>query len=173
MMVAARIFLPLVLWAVAQPVAGASAEEEVVELLKADVVAKVDQLQKVSRRCEQAKRQGQVSLENLAALALSREQLIAAVGYLSLRNDYLCTQQARRELSFALAAFESVRQDYDYPPSESGLVQQELLYPSARYYELGVHYARLPSEAREQAQAVVGSRPFELMPVLNAIPPPD
>src|SRR5690606_4902977 len=80
----------------------------------------------------------------LAKLNASREDIVAAVAYLTFNNYFLCERDERLELAFYLGAIESLKKDLKVDSSSVSELQSAVSYPSIRELKLELNYLKLP-----------------------------
>lgn len=152
---------------------GAMANQDVIDLLTQNVAAEATRLGDKSAKCKQqkvSKKPLHVDVRKLTQLNVSRQDAILAIAYLGLRNDYQCDNEERNRLAYALGVLEAAKSAYRVPHENIKDIRAELIYPSMRYLEMSVDYKRLSPDAREYLEGMVGTRPFDSIGTINAIP---
>jgi len=105
--------------------------------------------------------------EQLTKLNASREDVVAAVAYLSFNNYFLCERMERLDLAFYLGAMESLKKDLKVDTNSVAELQSTVSYPSIRELKLELNYLKLPQSQRDYYESVVGNVPFDLLRTLE------
>lgn len=153
----------------------AIANEDVIASLRQDIATEAAQLGDKTAECERKKgsgRQLQIDVDTLKQFNLSRRDVIVSIAYLGLRNDYRCDHMERARLAYTLGVLEAASSAYQIPDASiKGIhIQKELVYPDTRYLEMAVEYKKLPEGARQYLEEVAGTKPFDSIAVINALP---
>lgn len=105
--------------------------------------------------------------EQLTKLKASREDVVAAVAYLTFNNYFLCERNERLGLAFYLGAMESLKSTLNVDSSSVSELQSAVSYPSIRELNLELDYLKLPQSQRDYYESIVGDAPFDLMRTLK------
>jgi hypothetical protein len=148
------------------------ANQGVISKIDADVAGKLIELGDATEICSD-KREAtdiSVSFEDVRGLNLSRNELLNALFYLSLRNGYACSEPALKELVFAVALKERIHETYGKPSANILEALSKLAFPSADYLEIELEYLKLAEPARRHLEDIFGTEPFDVNKVLKKLP---
>ncbi|WP_220813246.1 hypothetical protein [Pseudomonas paralcaligenes] len=148
------------------------ANQEVMAKLDADVAGKLIELGDAADTCSDKREAADISVsfEDVRGLNLSRNELLNALFYLSLRNGYACSEPALKELVFAVALKERIHEAYGKPSANILEALSKLAFPSADYLEIELEYLKLAEPARRHLEGIFGTEPFDVNKVLKKLP---
>lgn len=160
-----------------------SANEEVFSILSKSVMEWSIKLGERTKQCYEDKRTNtppKLTIDTLKSNNISRGDAVIAIGYIALRNDYLCDNNERVHYAFSLGTLNAAIKEYGVSPTmeELGInddsietVQAGLVYPSMQYIELSADYGKLSPNVREFFEKLFGTNPFDASKIYDSLPP--